>query len=160
MWEESEVTKTPIQTPEAKRKSLDIRTLIKDDNTMLRINDGDIVKYTGIYYQSDTNNITPKKTELPFIGKIYCEKSRYDTGITGIYINPLYVFYEEKKWHRIINYKLPTKKYFYYPHLLMLPESYNHFYPLHFLHTLENISLDEFEKNTPHMGEIELNYIL
>ena len=137
-----------------------IRTLIKDDNAMLRINDGDIVKYTGIYYQSDTNNITPLQTELPFIGKIWGERSRYDTGITGIYIDPLYVFYVDNKWHKIINYKLPNKKYFYYPHLLMLPDATYNFQPLYFLHTIENISLDEFEKNTPNIGEMEMDYIL
>lgn len=142
------------------------RTLIKDDNTMFRINDGDIVKYTGIYYKRELINTIPLETECTFIGKIYCERSRYDTGITGIYIDPLYIFYDnsntpgERKWHKIINYKLPAQKYFYYPHLLMLPVSYYHFMPLHFLHTIENISLDEFENANSDIGEMELDYIL
>jgi hypothetical protein len=137
-----------------------IRTLIKDDDTMLRINDGAIVKYTGMYYKPDPTSIIPLETETTFIGKICCERSRYDTGITGVYIDPLYIFYGENKWYKIINYQLPTKKYFYYPHLLMLPESYYHFHPLYFLHTLVNISLEDFEKNTPNIGEMELDYIL
>jgi hypothetical protein len=42
----------------------------------------------------------------------------------------------------------------------MLPDAAHNFYPLYFLHTIENISLDEFEKNTPNIGEMELDYVL
>jgi hypothetical protein len=186
-----------------------LRVLTKDDNTKYNISDGEIIKYTGIYYMPDPNNSIPLEIEATFIGKIECERYHHTTGISGIYINPLYIFYDASenrssqnvgsphifssnanenegrvggavdsdpfsglrskkendesspghKWHKIINYKLPDRKYFYYPHLLMLPETYYHFQPLYFFHTVEQVSLAEFEKNTPNMGEIELHYI-
>ena len=164
------------------------RVLTKDDNTMHRISDGEIIKYTGIYYLPEPNNSIPLEIETTFIGKIECERYNHHSGISGIYINPLYIFYDdsngqgnkkcnisqefaeqrgdahfteftEGKWHKIINYKSPSQKYFYYPHLLMLPETYYHFQPLYFFNTVESISLAEFEKNTPNIGEMELNYI-
>uniref|UniRef100_A0A6C0K2I5 Uncharacterized protein n=1 Tax=viral metagenome TaxID=1070528 RepID=A0A6C0K2I5_9ZZZZ len=143
---------------------IDTRILSKDDNSIYNISDGEIIKYTGIYYLPDPNNSIPLEIEATFIGKIECERYRHTTGISGIYINPLYILYHDEsspghKWHKIINYKLPEKKYFYYPHLLMLPETYYHFQPLYFFDTVEPVSLDEFEKNTPNMGEMELHYI-
>jgi hypothetical protein len=150
-----------------------LRVLTKDDNTRYNISDGEIIKYTGIYYLPDPNNSIPLEVEATFIGKIECERYHHHSGISGIYINPLYIFYDdsngpgceagpeftEGKWHKIINYKTPRQKYFYYPHLLMLPETYYHFQPLYFFHTVEQVSLAEFEKNTPNIGEMELNYI-
>lgn len=138
---------------------LNTRTLVKDDNTTHTINDGSIVKYTGMYYQTNSGNIIPIQTETLFIGKIHCHRYRYNEGITGVYIHPLYIYYNDK-WYKIINYKDPYTKYFYYPHLLMLPNTYYNFQPLYYLHTLENISLYEFEKNTPNIGEMELDYIV
>ena len=153
-----------------------LRVLTKDDNTMHNISDGEIIKYTGIYYLPEPNNSIPLEIETTFIGKIECDRYHYHSGISGIYIKPLYIFYDvsngpgnkkcnispefaEKKWHKIINYKSPSQKYFYYPHLLMLPETYYHFQPLYFFNTVERVSLAEFEKNTPNIGEMELNYI-
>jgi hypothetical protein len=168
---------------------------------MFRINDGEIIKYTGVYYLPEPNNSIPLEIETTFIGKIECERYSHTNGISGIYINPLYILYDDQsspgnkkcksnpenaglyrderrcsgilhrndegvsqdecevKWHKIINYKLPNKKYFYYPHLLMLPETYYHFQPLYFFQTIESISLDEFTKNMPDIGEMELHYI-
>jgi len=142
------------------------RILTKDDNTIHRICDNDIVKYTGIYYIPDqSNSLLRQQTEATFIGKIECERSRHDTGTTGIYISPMYILYDSdktetdaKRWYRITNYQPPSQKYFYYPHLLMLPGSFYHYLPLYFLHTVENISLSEFETTTSDIGEIELFY--
>jgi hypothetical protein len=141
-----------------------LRVLTKDDNTMHNISDGEIIKYTGIYYVPDPNNSIPLEIETTFIGKVECERYHHHSGVSGIYINPLYILYDisngqGQKWHKIINYKSPSQKYFYYPHLLMLPETYYHFQPLYFFHTVEQVSLAEFEKNTPNIGEMELNYI-
>ena len=105
------------------------RLLIKNDETEIIINDGVIIKYTGIYYEELT------ETETEFVGLIQTSRSTLDT-ITGIYIKPLYIF-NDNKWNKIINYKEPTYKYFSYPHLLMIPDMrYNHL-PLYFLHTIE-----------------------
>lgn len=150
-----------------------VRLLIKDDDSMYNISDGEIIKYTGIYYVPDPNNSIPLEVEATFIGKIECERYHNSSGISGIYINPLYIFYDDSngpgceagpefnkgKWHKIINYKIPHQKYFYYPHLLMLPETHYHFQPLYFFNTVEKVSLVEFVQNTSNIGEMELDYI-
>lgn len=155
-----------------------IRTLfIPDTRTiqtklMVNVNDGEIVKYTGIYYKPGENiNDMPQEIEATFIGKVECQRYRYDSGITGIYIIPIYVylslsFSEDKnsenvKWHKITNYRSPINKYFYYPHLLMLPQHNCHYKPLHFTHTIENISLEDFlGTQVNDIGNIELHYLL
>jgi hypothetical protein len=49
---------------------------------------------------------------------------------------------------KINDYERPSEKYFLYPHLLMLPETYYHSKPLYFLHTCENRSLSDFNNIT------------
>jgi len=111
--------------------------LIKDDKTEININDGIIVKYTGIYYKQS------KSIETPFIGLIETSRSTLDIVI-GIYIKPLYIF-NDNKWNKIINYKEPIYKYFSYPHLLMLPNMYYHHLPLYFLHTIEKMDINKYK---------------
>jgi hypothetical protein len=72
-----------------------LRVLTKDDNTMYNISDGEIIKYTGIYYVPDPNNSIPLEVETTFIGKVECERYHHTNGISGIYINPLYIFYDD-----------------------------------------------------------------
>jgi hypothetical protein len=128
------------------------RYLIKN-NTEINVSDKQIVKYTGIYYNNES--------ETKFIGIIEtCKGSlKYDTNtfsIDGIFIKPLYIRLDNY-WYKIINYKEPQypNKYFNYPHLLALAES-NVCYaykPLNFLHTIENFN-DDIESIC--FGEIEL----
>lgn len=151
-----------------------IRTLFITDTTtigkrlMVNVSDGEIVKYTGIYYKPSDNvsSAAPLEQEATFIGEVECQRSRYDVGITGIYIIPLYIFFpssssddtnlEHLKWHKITNYRPPTNKYFNYPHLLMLPQHYYNYKPLYFTHTIENISLKEFLSTQCDIGNMEL----
>lgn len=134
------------------------RILIKDNFLKINMNDGNIIQYTGIYYTPIKDNDKPKDNDTPkdndkpveiettFIGIIEGEKYRYNSGIFGIYIKPLYILdIINNEWLKIINYKEPKEKYFLYPHLLVLPEySYNYCYHLRFLQTCENIDLDKF----------------
>lgn len=125
------------------------RILTKDNKEKVNISNGQIIQYTGIYYKPINNpiNFIETKTEIEstFIGIVLAERYSFDTGISGIYIEPLYILNKEKnEWNKIINYKSPEQKYFYYPHLLLLPNHYYHFQPLYFLHTCINKSLDEF----------------
>ena len=129
----------------------DNRLLIKDDKTEININDGVIVKYTGIYYKKS------KPSEQQFIGLIETQRSIEDT-ITGIYIKPIYI-YNDDKWNKIINYKEPIyNQYFSYPHLLMLPNIYYHHLPLYFLHTIENIIMYTTNEYYNTTNTIELEY--
>lgn len=114
------------------------RHLIKNNNDIIKINDGEIIQYTAIFYRNINDNI-----ETKFIGIVETHRYRVDIEITGIYVKPLYIWYNDE-WNKIINFKSPTQKYFLYPHLLMLPQHNYVYRPLHFLHTCESISLDEF----------------
>jgi len=143
------------------------RFLIKDDNSEINISDGQYIKYTGIYYKNNFNsenieknmNLSeqsldkevfpfidiPENIETTFYGIVECCRYRHDLGTTGIYIEPLYILLNNK-FFKIINYTKPTTKYFLYPHLLMLPDTYYHYKSLYFLDTVENImnlSLDK-----------------
>ena len=123
-----------------------VRILVKDNNDTININNGKIIKYTGIYYKKKSQKIIDyDEIQTKFIGIIETERYRYDEGIMGIYVKPLYI--EMDEWHKVINYKEP-KKYFFYPHLLMLPEKYYHFHPLYFLDTCENVLLEDFNHIT------------
>ena len=123
------------------------RILLKDSKEEININDNHIISYTGIYYKS-SNEIAPMtEIQTSFIGIIECDKYRYDEGITGIYVKPLYIWdkimYE---WKKIINYENPKKKYFYYPHLLSLPKLYStDFLPICNLNTCINVDLKDYE---------------
>ena len=78
--------------------NLNNRILIKDNNEEINVSNNEIIKYNGIYY-NDSNEI-----ETKFIGIIECCKYRHDIGIIGIYIVPLFIFYNNE-WFKIINYK-------------------------------------------------------
>lgn len=123
------------------------RILITNNKNKININDGNIVQYTGIYYKL-LNIITRYASiETKFIGKIICEKSRYDTGVIGIYIKPLYIWDNlNNEWLKIKDYNVPRTKYFSYPHFLALPVVSDFCYcPLYFLDTIENVILDNYK---------------
>jgi len=121
------------------------RTLIKENGKEVNINDGDIIQYTGIYYKKIDDIVKIVEIETTFIGVVETYRSRYDTGTTGIYVKPLYIWdIINNEWLKIINLEPPVTKYFLYPHLLSLPNNNQHCYPLYFLETCENKSLNEF----------------
>jgi hypothetical protein len=73
-----------------------------------------------------------------FIGLIVCPKIRnYET--VGIYIRPMYLV-SDNQCYKIINFVDPITKYFFYPHLLLLPDEYYNYKPLYTLDTIKNIS--------------------
>ena len=122
------------------------RVLIKD-NPMeeIIINDGEIIKYTGIYHKTINDIVRIVKIETTFIGKVVCEKYRHTDGILGIYVEPLFIFnimYDE--WNKIINYKQPYGNYFLYPHLLLAshPRSFEF---------MQHVSLDDFSEVTKYI---------
>ena len=121
------------------------RILVKDDGYEVNINDGNVVEYTGLYYNHIKNEIANlSEIETSFIGIIETQRSREDI-IQGIYIKPLYIWSKvSSEWMKINDYKPPVTKYFLYPHLLMLPETHYHYKPLYFLHTCKNRSLSDF----------------
>ena len=145
------------------------RILVNEDKEELDISDGTIIEYTGIYYKSKSISKNENKNEniniqniyvmdeieCKFVGKI--ETSRANaSGITGIYIIPLYLFDSSNcEWVRISNYREPKNKYFLYPHLLMLPEKYYHYKPLYFLHTCKQT---DFFKQSNIIKTINLDY--
>jgi hypothetical protein len=120
------------------------RILIKDNNESIDISNGVIVKYVAILYKKISADIFSDKNEIKtkFIGRIERHRSKYYEGITGIYIVPLYVQHNNE-WCKIMNYTRPSHKYFFYPHLLMCPNSYYHFKPLYYLHTIEPVYIDD-----------------
>ena len=122
------------------------RILVKDDGNEIRVNDGDIVQYNGVYYKDIINEIVHiAEIETSFIGIVETQKYRRDEGIQGIYIKPLYIWsIINREWNKINDFEPPNTKYFLYPHLLMLPTKYYHFKPLYFLHTCKNCSLYDF----------------
>lgn len=119
-----------------------IRLLIKDSGEQIDVSDGSIIQYTAMHYkprQNDTNIID--QIETKFIGKVETNRADYE-GITGIYVRPLYLW--DSEWTQISNYTPPKNKYFAYPHLLMVPGKYYHYYPLYFLHTCIPADLSDF----------------
>ena len=126
------------------------RILQKDNLEKVNINDGEIIQYTGIYYKPNGNNEYNKtQIKTDFIGKVETNRATNDIT-TGIYIKPLYIWnIISNKWNIIINYKPPVyKSYFYYPHLLLLPEYSYHYCPLFFLDTCENKSGEDYSHIT------------
>lgn len=120
------------------------RTLHIDD-TQIDVNDKQILEYTGNYYINTNDIMNMKIIETKFIGIINCHKSYHEIGIYGLYIDPIFIYSNTKnKWLKIKDYRATTYKYFYYPHLLILPETNSNFYPIYSLHTCKNISLNEF----------------
>ena len=141
------------------------RILIKEDGTYVNVGDGMYVQYTGIHYDSESSRNSSetkpywydevflvedmKAIERKFIGKVITYRSSYEV-IQGIYVQPLYIWNEDsQEWNKIANIKEPgNKKYFYYPHLQMVPgETYCHL-PLYFLHTFENVDIPRFQHIT------------
>lgn len=121
------------------------RFLTKHDKDIIDISDDQMVKYTGMYYLKNDITIEINNIKTKFIGKIECEKYHHEIGIYGVYIKPLYIWKTKKqKWFKIINYKEPPyKSYFYYPHLLQLPESREHFCSLYLIETIEELNEEE-----------------
>ena len=131
------------------RQGYNNRILIKNNEERVDISDNAIVEYTGIYYNKINNTEETNEIKTTFIGSIQCEKYRHNEnvdGFEGIYITPIYVWDKIGcEWCKIINYKPPQTKYFYYPHLLKLPEYIcSTPYELNFLDTCKNRSLNEF----------------
>jgi len=126
-----------------------VRTLVKDNGARVDISDGAIVQYTGIYYKLVNDIVEWVEIETSFIGSIECEQSRHDEGLRGVYIKPLYIWdIMNSEWKKILKYTPPSKKYFWYPHLLLLDNKTHHGYPLYFLDTLEKRDLADFENIT------------
>lgn len=123
------------------------RTLIKDYKQEIDISDGQIVSYTGIYYKKLDNDIFPiSNVETAFIGKIECNRFYKEDGIIGIYIKPHYIWSTlYSSWYKIVNYINSKQKYFYYPHLLMLPNYHYNYLPIYNLHTVETNSINLIE---------------
>jgi hypothetical protein len=124
----------------------------------INVNDGEIVKYNGNYYRNTKDIMNMQIIETQFIGIIECHKSHYEMGIYGLYIKPIFIYSNTKnKWLKITNYHQPDHKYFYYPHLLILPETTYNFYPIYNLHTCQNIVLDDFLLNENINEILDLN---
>ena len=119
------------------------RILVKDNDDEINISDGQIIQYTGIYYKNFDDILNISYIETTFIGIVETHRYKYDSGITGIYIRPMYILLDDE-WHKIINFKNPVEKYFLYPHLLMLPNHNYTYKPLHYFHTCINASLNDY----------------
>ena len=126
------------------------RVLIKESEyeNEVEVEDGDIIEYQGIYYKEVNDIQKHAHIKTMFIGKV-CEYRSDTSGITGIYVEPLYIHDAiHNQWKKIMNYKNPTTHYFSYPHLLMLPgKEYRHL-PLYVLNTCRNRSLVDFSNIT------------
>jgi hypothetical protein len=143
-------------------------TLHKENGQLVKVDEGNIIKYTARYY-NDTSNLQDfTYTPTQFIGIVSNYRFNQDEGYTGIYVRPLYVWNKnESDWNKIINLpRYPPHKYFVYPHLLMLPEFYYCFHPLPFLHTCENVLLKDYthvvrtmDIEQPYGEGISYNYI-
>lgn len=121
------------------------RVLIKENQTEVSINDGDILQYTGIYYKQINDIVRTVEIETTFVGVVESSKYRYDSGTTGIYVKPLYIWdIVHNEWYKIVGLTIPQTKYFKYPHLLSLPNHSQHCSPLQALNNCENKSLDDF----------------
>ena len=95
------------------------RVLIKDDNEQVDVSDGSLIEYQGIYHKVLNDIVRIVEVPTRFIGKIRTIRYRHYEGITGLFVQPLYIFDNIKyKWLKIIDYKEPTTKYFFYPHFL------------------------------------------
>ena len=85
------------------------RVLTLDDNTTVRVGDGQLVEYRADYYEESIHDCL-------FVGRVHCSRiSSYET--VGLYIMPLYLFTKDK-WYKI---QLTGSQYrrVRYPHLLM-----------------------------------------
>jgi len=119
------------------------------NNSLVEINNGSIVKYTGILYKKKKNNSHDYfKIETEFVGEIMEYKYNHENGYEGIFIVPFFIYNPlTEEWKRIINYLPPQNgnKYFLYPHLLMLPTFHSNHHPLYYLETCENVNLKDYD---------------
>lgn len=123
------------------------RVLIKDYE-IVNIDDGENITYPGIYYKTINDIVHKAQIQTMFIGKVVDYRSD-TTGITGIYVEPLYIWNELKyEWNKIANYSKPTTKYFEYPHLLMLPDTYYNGPSLEVLDSITNTDSTVYENVT------------
>ena len=117
--------------------------LVKDDYTIVKVDDNEIIEYNANYYINPKSISFSSFIETKFIGCIECH--RITNGeFVGIYVKPLYVYYNNK-WNKIVNYSNPKEKYFLYPHLLMLPGIYYNFHPIYSLDTVKEAKLEDFK---------------
>lgn len=113
------------------------RILQIDGKADVNIGNNVIIQYTGILYKKN------EKIKTLFIGNVASIRFHHDVGNVGIYVMPLYVWYNDE-WHKIINLQPPTNKYFLYPHLLINPDCHIQYYlPLYFLDTVVNITISD-----------------
>jgi hypothetical protein len=135
------------------------RLLVKDDSSEVNIDDGDVVEYTGVYYNHIKNEIYDVfEKETIFVGIVETHRSREDI-IQGIYIKPIYIWsILNSEWLKINDYKPPVTKYFLYPHLLMLPETHYRYKPLYFLNSCRNKQLSDLNSITKEFSLNKTNY--
>jgi len=136
------------------------RLLVKDDSSEVNIDDGDVVEYTGVYYNHIKNEIYDVfEKETFFVGIVETHRSR-EGIIQGIYIKPIYIWSILKsEWLKINDYKPPlASKYFLYPHLLMLPETHCNYKPLYFLNSCRNKQLSDLNSITKEFSLNKTNY--
>jgi hypothetical protein len=128
------------------------RILILDFESV-DLSDGAVIEYMGNYYTKkneldETGYLVTKFVLTKFIGVV--ERYKFTNGIiTGIYVRPLFIIDPaDDQWKKIVNYKepvYPINKYFFYPHLLILPNEYYHYYPIYCLHTCKNRNTLDFQ---------------
>ena len=121
-------------------------TLHKENGQMVNVDEGDVITYTARYYNVSQNVHLRTYTVTDFIGIVTDYRYNQDEGYTGIYVQPFYVWNTlENEWNKIVNLSpYPQHQYFVYPHLLMLPQFDYHYHPLYFLHTCENVALQDY----------------
>ena len=125
--------------------------LKKDDNSEVDISDGEIIRYSAIYYKKITDDIIDYKAEIHtvFIGKVHCNKFHFETGHQGVFVDPLYIWSNiHCKWYKIINLEKPKVKYFSYPHLLLLPNIDCNYKSIQTLDSCEKVDLNDFSHVT------------
>jgi len=133
--------------------------LLKKNKMKINIDIGNIIKYTGHFYDNTSTFANLKYVRTLFIGVVENYRYNCEEGYTGIYVKPLYVWnINDLGWNKIINYKQPREKYFLYPHLLHLPEFYYHFQPLHYLHTCINVYLKDYDDIIVRTIELEHSF--
>jgi hypothetical protein len=122
------------------------RILHQDNGDLVNINNGSIIQYTGIYYKTINEIVKMVEIRTSFIGSVDWGKTTTDTGVTGIYVKPLYIYDNIRdEWNKLVNFKPRTDiSFLYYPHLLLLPDIYSMDFPLYFLQTCKNKCLDDF----------------
>ncbi len=122
------------------------RILHQDNGDLVNINNGSIIQYTGIYYKNINEIVKMVEIRTSFIGSVDWGRTKTDTGFTGIYVKPLYIYDNiRSEWNKVVNFKpRDDPSFVYYPHLLLLPDIYSTDFPLYFLHTCKNVKLEDY----------------